>query len=73
MYKYQAFLIGKQFIYKVFIPNEIGDHEHCNMCGDKFTGFDNPPKRGYGAVDGTGWVCKDCFDEYKEKYQWTQV
>lgn len=24
MYKYQAFLMGKQFIYKVFIPNWYG-------------------------------------------------
>ncbi len=70
MYKYQGFLVGKQFIFKVFVPSKKGDHEHCNMCGEKFTGTEIPPKLGYGALDGIGWVCKNCFDEYKIEYKY---
>ncbi len=73
MHRYQEFLIGKQFICKAFIPNKTGDHEHCKMCGEKFTGTEIPPKPGYGAVDGSGWVCRNCFDEYRKEYKWTCV
>ena len=71
MYKYQGFLIGKKYVYKVYIPQRIGDHEHCNMCGEEFSGIENPPKWGYGAIDGIGWLCRECFNEYKEEYRWT--
>ncbi len=71
MDKYQGFLIGKQFVYKVFTLRRIGDHEHCNMCGEEFSGIEKSPKWGYGAMDGIGWLCSECFNEYKEEYKWT--
>ncbi len=73
MYMYQGFLANKTFVRKVFVPDGCNDHEHCNMCGDKFMGNEDPPKYGFGSIDGIGWICESCFSEFKKEYNWHEL
>lgn len=50
------------------------DHDHCELCMCKFV---EAPKNdgdalteGYSTPDKYRWVCKDCFDDFKDLYRW---
>lgn len=72
MYKYQGFLVGAKLTYRQFIPTKAKDHEHCNMCGAKFSDNVNDLRFGYATDDDTGWVCPACFAYYKDEYEWKE-
>lgn len=45
------------------VINETGwDHEHCELCFQKISGYEGDQPLGY--TDGKEWVCIDCFDKY---------
>ena len=43
-------------------------HEHCEFCWDKAT-TDNDCEF-YCTEDMRYWICKECFDDFKEKFEW---
>jgi hypothetical protein len=57
------------------------DHDHCAACWTKFAESDaaDVQHEGYATCDDYPlgaryeWVCTTCFDELKEKMQWTSV
>ncbi len=69
--KYQGFLIGQRLRKVAFTPSENMDHEHCNMCGAKFSSAPDDLHEGYATEDGVNWVCPACELQYKDEYAWT--
>ncbi len=70
-YLYQAdILMGKELTYKKFIATKDSDHEHCNLCGAKFSESENDLKAGYVTEDERGWVCQECLEYYGATYHW---
>jgi hypothetical protein len=61
--------------------SESWDHDHCAACWAKFADFDGPGilHEGYATCDDYPqgaryeWVCTACFDELRDKMQWTSV
>ena len=50
----------------------IRDHDHCEFCWAKFMVEDYPDvlHEGYSTLDEYRWVCKGCFEDFKESFQW---
>jgi hypothetical protein len=61
--------------------SESWDHDHCAACGAKFAESDEPglQREGYTTCDDYPlgaryeWVCTTCFEELKDRMQWTAV
>ena len=48
------------------------DHDHCEFCSNKFS--DTIPDaltEGYATQDDYRWICKSCFDDFKDKFEFT--
>lgn len=71
MYKYQGFLVGQKLRRRTFSSTDICDHEHCNMCGAKISAQSSDIKSAFSTYDLRGWVCDECYEYYKDEYQWT--
>lgn len=54
---YQGFLLGARFRRSVFSAHGGSDHEHCAMCGAKFSERPGDLREGYVTLNGGHWVC----------------
>lgn len=49
-------------------------HARCEFCWHKF--MENPDgvkdcsKQGYCSIDGKYWICEDCFNDFRKKFNW---
>ena len=67
----EEYLFGKTLIKVDFKPfSLIWDHEHCEFCWKKFGLGQNDLHFGYCTTDLKYWICKDCFHDFKEMFQW---
>jgi hypothetical protein len=68
-YLQNAVLVWKEYQ----APSESWDHDHCEFCWAKFMEGDYPDvqRTGYATEDDYHWVCKPCFDDFKEMFGWT--
>ena len=68
------FLKGETFCFKTFKSSAMSDHEHCYFCWQKITDLpiENSDREGYCTISSeTGqkiWVCKNCFDDFKKRF-----
>ena len=61
------YLNGVKLIYcKYEIYNEHWDHDHCSFCWEKFV----EGIHGYCTLDKYHWICQDCYNDFKEKFNW---
>lgn len=73
---YNGNLNGQTFKYALFKSTKSNDHEHCIFCSIKITDLDiiseETYKDGYFSsnikTNQINWVCKDCFNEFKSKF-----
>ena len=50
------------------------DHEHCAFCWDRFSDYEGDLHEGYvTADDKRTWICPECFEDFKEMFQWELV
>ena len=47
------------------------DHEHCAFCWDKFSESKDDLSVGYHTKDGRHWICEDCFNDFKEAFNFS--
>jgi hypothetical protein len=48
------------------------DHDHCEFCWQKISDINRPNSTPEGWADDQEiyWVCKSCFEDFKEMYKW---
>ena len=68
--KQENYLFGKSLTKKKFIPIGQCDHAHCAFCWEKFGQDDNWLSIGYCTYDGHHWICEQCYQDFKEKFEW---
>ncbi len=44
-------------------------HDHCEFCWDKVT--TDTECEFYSTEDWHHWICKECFNDFKDKFHWT--
>ena len=56
-------------------PRPGWDHDHCEFCWAKFLEEDLPEfpdilHAGYTTEDLYRWICEQCFEDFKDRFQW---
>jgi hypothetical protein len=48
------------------------DHDHCEFCSSKFMvdGSSDTLHEGYATEDRYRWICKPCFEDFRDLFQW---
>lgn len=52
-------------------PSEKWDHDHCAFCWDKFSENKEDLTQGYCTTDQKYWICEECFNDFKEMFDFT--
>ena len=66
-----SYLGGLTFVKKVFVACEDNDHEHCELCWDKFSEATSDLHEGFCSIGKyQRWVCCDCFKQNQDLYDW---
>jgi hypothetical protein len=69
----ERFLKGKTLYWRRYKAySETWEHDHCAFCGEKLAEGDNPNAlhEGYATKDNYFWVCKQCFYDFREMFEW---
>jgi hypothetical protein len=70
----QEFLKGVKLIAQdYFLYSSDWDHDHCSFCGAKFSMNEGDLKRGYSTTDSYHWICEECFQDFKEEFDWEVI
>lgn len=63
------YLFKKQLKKGKYVPyKENWNHDHCAFCSEK---IDANTTEAYATLDNYHWICIDCFEDFKEMFQWT--
>ena len=66
------YLAGVELLWKHYGPySRNWEHDHCAFCWRKFSTAPDDFHEGYTTADYTNWVCKDCYEDFKEMFKWT--
>jgi hypothetical protein len=69
----ERYLKGLTLVWQSYSPaNPKNDHDHCEFCWAKFMGPHQPDTlhEGYATQDRERWICKGCFDDFRELFGW---
>lgn len=68
----EDYLMGvKLFLKKYTTYREGWDHDHCEFCMAKFSVLiADCFTEGYATEDDYRWICKQCFEDFKEHFKW---
>jgi hypothetical protein len=61
--------------YRLYHKNPTWDHGHCTFCRVTFALFDDPSvlKEAYATEDDHHWICPQCFNDFKDRFQWKVI
>lgn len=71
MITYQRFMLYAKLQKSTFHAHGEIDHEHCVMCGAKFSEAPVDLQEGYVTWNRDHWVCPDCLNDFRDEYHWT--
>lgn len=77
----EDYMKGKTIVFKKFKsklskdhPHYVGDHYHCEFCWHRFmedsTGIEDCSTEGYSTLDGYQWICEECYNDFKDMFNW---
>jgi hypothetical protein len=74
----EVYLTGAELCrrpYRRYPKNPSWDHDHCEFCWAKFMVEDHPETlhEGYSTLDEYRWICDQCFNDFREMFQWRVV
>lgn len=68
----ESYLKAKRLYRRSYTPySQTWDHDHCEFCNAKFSLTGPDLTQGYATADAYYWVCPDCFQDFREEFQWT--
>ena len=71
----ENYLKGVTLVWREYLPsNPKNDHDHCAFCWVTFMRDNNSvpdaQTSGYSTTDRYHWVCKGCFEDFRDLFQW---
>lgn len=70
----ERFLKGATLCWRTYTPyRPEWDHDHCEFCSRKLSARTGDINEGYSTADGYHWICRDCFADFKDLFEWTVV
>ncbi len=69
------YLKDKELIYTKYTqPSKEWDHDHCAFCWKSFSILvDSDLHEGYCTLDRYTWICPECFEDFKEMFNWKVI
>lgn len=65
----EEYLRDRSFLSRTYQPySPTWEHEHCDFCGEKISLFEGAEHEGYVTLDNYLWVCKNCFQDFKDAF-----
>lgn len=65
------YLFQKKLYKKPYEPPRIDwEHDHCEFCGSR---VDSSLPFAYTTEDNYHWICQECYEDFKDMFQWTSV
>lgn len=68
---YQSFMLNAALRPAIFTPTEANDHEHCVLCGARFSKKPGDLRNGYVTLDNPHWLCPACLTNFCTEYHLT--
>ncbi len=61
--------------YRQYKDNPNWDHDHCAFCWVEFCleGCAGSIQEGYATQDDYHWICPQCFQDFKDRFQWRVI
>ena len=60
--------------YAPYKPYREGwEHDHCTFCSETFSESEEDLQFGYSTLDNYHWICENCFNDFKEQFNWKVV
>ncbi len=70
----EDYLKGIELVWTPYtIYREGWDHDHCEFCGTTFSLYEGDLHEGYATPDRYRWICKQCYEDFKEMFGWTII
>jgi hypothetical protein len=71
----ERYLKGVNLVWQSYSPaSSDNDHDHCEFCQTKFMkNYPDSLSEGYSTPDRGRWVCKQCFDDFVDLFQWKVI
>ncbi len=70
----ETYLRDKTLYHKKYVKfSDEWEHEHCEFCGEKISEYDGDLNEGYCTEDEKYWICKECYNDFKETFNWKLV
>jgi len=72
----ERYLEGQTLRWKEWRPYRDGwDHDHCEFCHVDIADLESTPEHpvehaGFATLDDYHWVCKPCFEDFSERFNW---
>jgi len=67
----EVYLKGATFSFKKYkMPKPEWDHDHCKFCFKTISEFEGDLNDAYTTQDDYHWICPQCFEDFKEEYEW---
>jgi hypothetical protein len=64
----ESYLLNKKMVQKpYFIRDPKWDHDHCAFCSET---IDETTINAFCTEDEYHWVCEECFEDFKEMFEW---
>lgn len=66
------YLKNERLKYCLYAPKDrANDHDHCEFCMEKF--IVSHPTYAYCTLDCAVWICKDCFKDFQNQFNWELI
>jgi hypothetical protein len=74
----ERYLKGVELCFRAYRPyprNDKWEHDHCCFCWAEFAVEDAPNvlHEGYCTPDEYRWICSECFNDFKQLFEWRLV
>lgn len=68
----EQYLMNRTLIRKEYtIP--LPAHEHCDFCWKTFSLAPGDLSWGYTTLEEDVWICDQCFEDFREQFEWKVI
>ena len=72
----ENYLKGKSLSWKKYsIDSDFWKHDHYSFCGARSINIESSEilTEGYVTNDNCYWICKGCFDDFCDEFEWSVI
>ena len=68
-YEEKDYLHDRKLQHREYL-DKLPNHEHCELCWNRFSEYEEDLQSGYYEIESKSWICKNCYDNFKELFRW---